>query len=191
MKLSTNFQLNIDAFLTWINEYSSLMDINLNIYDKEVQLFILLISLNFIIILSLIPKLRLYFCLRYGVTTEQYREMFRFKRETLNGMLINKNRDLDLIYYKLCYQCAYNKVMCASKPESRIPLYSRLWERGAQLNSSEKWRIYSALRNNQALAEIGYTLPHKEIKGLNGEAAYSSPVLIATLYTYENLGKTQ
>ena len=187
LKLSTNFQLDINTLQTWINKYSSLMDINLNIYDKEVQLFILLISLIFIIILSLIPILRPYLFISYRLTDEQHEEIKRLQRETLKDMSINNDRDRDKIYYKLSYQYAYNKVVSITELGLKLPLYSRRWGENARLNSREKWRIYVALRNKQDLAEIGYTLPYRQIKGLNGKA-YSSPALIVSLFAYENLG---
>ena len=211
---SIDLQLKVDAFLTRINEYSPLRDINMNkgsylkdininicsylkdiklnicsylkdininIYDNEVQLFILLISLIMIIILIL--------C--YGVTLGQYIEMIRHKREAFRDKSVDSNNEKDLLYYKLCYQYAYNNVMCASKPQSRIPLYSRLWEKGARLNTSDIWRIYRALRYNPALANKGYTLPNRQLKDLNGYAAYSSPELLLTLYASERLGITR
>ena len=191
LKLSTNFQLDINTLQTWINKYSSLMDINLNIYDKEVQLFILLISLTFIIILSLIIKLRLYLFKGHDVTDEQREEIKRLQGDTLKDIAFVKKDDRDdFLYFKLSYQYAYNKVVGIVNPAFQKALYSGLWEDNARLNTSDKWRIYAAFRNKNEkdLADIGYTLPHRQIKGLTGKA-YSSPALILSLFTYEKLGK--
>ena len=102
----------------------------------------------------------------------------------------NGNSSQDLIYFKLSYQYGVNTVT-----NRNWPVYSRRWEK-ARLTSSEEWRIYAALRDGEAHAQLrrlGYTffLPRKQIKTLDNRPIFSSPALMELLWRYERPTRTR
>ena len=89
------------------------------------------------------------------------------------------NNEEDRLYYKLAYQCAVNYV---SLEKDKRYIYDSRWD-DASLNPSEEWRVFRALRDldKVELLRMRYSLPHRNLKSIDGKRAYSSPKLIATI----------